>query len=370
VDSLHSSARPFDIALFFESFNICPVMSALVQQFLKINQQEVTFQRRGFVGSSVAIQSRLENIGRVFLRGYHAALQDADQNVLANNLDAVDQEHRGFAFEGAAMALALVDGIGFKGDSLSRFIAGAGKQHVFMLHVGAGWAYARLPWKRWRIESAIRKLHPVLRWLVIDGYGFHEGYFHRETQIASSNSSVQSRPALRLSEDARHVFYQGLGRSLWFSDSADVRRISTSISRFPEQYHADAWSGIGLACAYAGGITQDAIAELRRESAIHAPAVAQGAAFAAKARQLAGNPAKHTRAACEILCQMSVEEAAALCDETFTRIDLLRPCPYQHWRKLLQQSLLSFTKLSSEILIRGKSNEAGISSPLAAAKHH
>jgi hypothetical protein len=352
----------------FDHPSHCFLMSAL-KPFLKINQQEVTFKRRAFTCSSTVLQSRLENIGRVFLRGYHTALQDADQSVLANELNQTDLEHRGFAYEGAAMALALLDGVSIRGTAFSRFVTETGRQHIFILHVGAGWAYARLPWKRWRIESAIRKLHPVLRWLVMDGYGFHEGYFHAGKESRLRNS------AARLSQDGRHVFYQGLGRSLWFSDGADIQKISASISRLPSQYHTDAWSGIGLACAYAGGVTQDAIAELRRESAMHAPAVAQGAAFAAKTRQLAGNPANHTNAACAILCQMSTEEAAALCDETFTRIDLLHPCPYQHWRELLQQSLIffakpSFTKLSSEIPIRGKSNEAGISSPLIATKYH
>src|SRR5579871_5433318 len=150
----------------------------LIQRFLNIDNQEVRFERRGFFCSNPGVQARLENIGCVFLQGYHAALQETDQSALAENLNQVGQDHRGFAYEGAAMALALVDGISLRGSAFSRFSAGSGKQHIFMLHVGAGWAYARLPWMRWRMESAIRKMHPVLRWLVIDGYGFHEGYFH------------------------------------------------------------------------------------------------------------------------------------------------------------------------------------------------
>jgi hypothetical protein len=338
-------------------------MSQLIQRFLNISSREVKFERRGFVCSNPAVQARLENIGRVFLQGYHAALQETDQSVLVQNLNQVDQDRRGFAYEGAAMALTLLDGISLRGGAFSRFASGAGKQHIFMLHVGAGWAYARLPWMRWRIESVIRKLHPVLRWLVIDGYGFHEGYFHSKTQLEPWNSTSQ---ASHFSHDACHVFYQGLGRSLWFVNGADVQDISATIARFPSQYHNDAWSGVGLACAYAGGIAQDAIEELRQQAGIHASALAQGAAFAAKARQLAGNPAQHTEVACAVLCQMRTEEAAALCDETFTQINLLLPCPYQHWRELLQKSLSS----SSEILIRGKSHEPSISSSLVATKSH
>ena len=335
-------------------------MAMLIQRFLKIDQSEVEFERRGFVCSKADIRVRLESIGRFFLQGYHAALLEADPNLLAGTLNHIDQHHRGFAYEGAAMALALMDGVSFRGDGFSRFLAGDGKQHVFMLHVGAGWAYARLPWMRWRIETVIKKLHPVLRWLVMDGYGFHEGYFHGSHQQRLRDS------VSRLSLDARHVFYQGLGRSLWFAKGANAQEISASISLLPLLYHNDAWSGIGLACAYAGGMGQNAIAELQRQAGMHAPALAQGAAFAAKARQFAGNPAQHTEDACAMLCHMRAEEAAVLCDATFSRIDLLRPCPYQHWRELMQQSLFP----PSEILLRGDSYESNISPFLVATKSH
>jgi hypothetical protein len=335
-------------------------MSMLIQQFLKIDQREVEFERRGFVCSKADIRVRLENIGRFFLQGYHAALLEADQSILAGTLNHIDQHHRGFAYEGAAMALALMDGISFRGDSFPRFLAGDGKHHVFMLHVGAGWAYARLPWMRWRIETVIKKLHPVLRWLVMDGYGFHEGYFH------GSHPQRLRDSVSRLSLDARHVFYQGLGRSLWFAKGADTQEISASISLFPLLYHNDAWSGVGLACAYAGGLAQSEIAGLRRHAGTHAPALAQGAAFAAKARQLAGNPAQHTEAACAVLCHMRAEEAAALCDTTFSRIDMLCSCPYQHWRELMQQSMFP----ASEILLRGDSYESSVSPLLVATKSH
>jgi hypothetical protein len=335
-------------------------MPALIQRFLKIDGREVEFERRGFACANPMIQARLENIGRVFLQGYHAALKEADQGKLAENLNYVDQQQQGFAYEGAAMALALMDGMSFRGDDLPRFITGAGKQHIFLLHVGAGWAYARLPWMRHRIENVIKKLHPVLRWLVIDGYGFHEGYFYGSQQQRLKDSLA------RLSLNSRHVFYQGLGRSLWFSTGADSEKIRRSISHFPLLHHNDAWSGIGLACAYAGGLEQNEIEQLRRYSGVHASALAQGAAFAAKARQLAGNPASHAELACNVFCQMRAEEAAALCDETFSQIDILRPCPYQHWRDLLQKSL----SFSSENFMRGQSHEPNVFSTLVATKSH
>jgi hypothetical protein len=67
--------------------------------------------------------------------------------------------------------------------------------------------------------------------------------------------------------------------------------------------------------------------------------MAQGAAFAAKARELAGNPAEHTNAACVVLCGMSAETAAALCGENLQKVEMSSlPSPYQQWRMLLQHS--------------------------------
>jgi len=338
-------------------------MLSPLQKLLKIDTQEVEFSRRGFTCTSLEIQYRLENIGRVFLQGYHTALQYRDQRALAERLNQSEPERCGFAYEGAAMALALQDQIFLRHNSLLRFMEGAGRQHIFMLHVGAGWAYARLGWLRRRMEAAIKKFHPVLRWLVLDGYGFHEGYFHWNERAGSEVRAPRIFRA-RLSEDARHVFFQGLGRSLWFIKGASVPEISATIGRFHPTYHGDAWSGAGLACAYAGGLTEDAIVQLRQEAGIHGAALAQGAAFAAKARHLAGNPAKHTEIVCGILCGMSTEQAAALCDETFSKINLYHSCPYQHWRKLLQEALFS----SAKTFKRGNSYESKSSSSLVAAQ--
>ncbi|HKR97144.1 MAG TPA: DUF1702 family protein [Candidatus Angelobacter sp.] len=338
-------------------------MISLLQKFLEIDTWEVEFSRRGFTCTSPEIRHRLENIGRIFLQGYHTTLQNRDQSALTERLNQIEPEHRGFAYEGAAMALALQDQFSLRRNSLLRFMEGIGKQHIFMLHVGAGWAYARLPWLRRRMEAVIKKFHPVLRWLVLDGYGFHEGYFHWKDRTKSEVRAPRIFAA-KLSEDARHVFFQGLGRSLWFIKGASVREISAVIARFHPIYQGDAWSGAGLACAYAGGLIENAIAQLRVEAGTHSAALAQGAAFAVKARQLAGNPAKHTEVACGILCGMSTEQAAALCDETFSKIDLHHSCPYQHWRKLLQEALFP----SARNFKRANSHETNSPSDLVAAQ--
>jgi enediyne biosynthesis protein E3 len=306
-------------------------MSALLYSLLKIDPREADFSRRGFNCSRPEVQDHLERIGKTFLLGYHAALGEPDQRKLAAALDEIQLEYRGFGYEGASMALVLLDAITPWKHRFADFLAGAGRNHVYMLHVGAGWGYARLPWVRRRIESQTRRFDPVLSSLVIDGYGFHEGYFHWQ-------QALQPKISL-LSPHGRHIFYQGLGRSLWFREGTDAAGIDRAIASFALAYQADAWSGVGLACAYAGGIDRSEIEELYIYAAPFRAALAQGAAFAAKTRLRAGNPVLHTEVACNVFCRMSSEKAAALCDETLGQVDLHHSCPYQYWRELLQLRL-------------------------------
>jgi hypothetical protein len=123
---------------------------------------------------------------------------------------------------------------------------------------------------------------------------------------------------------------------LWFVHGCDIHQISKTISAFPATYQGDAWSGLGLACAYAGGARAAEVEEAGLLASGFESALAQGAAFAAKARQLAGNEARHTEQACAILAHMSAEGAAALCDRELALVDRNSPSPYQQWRELLQ----------------------------------
>ena len=101
----------------------------------------------------------------------------------------------------------------------------------------------RVPVRRTAFFSG---LHVLLRWLVVDGYGFHEGYFHWRKWMG------RSRRPRWLSSYACRVFDQGFGRSLWFVKGGDVASITAAIRTFSEERHADFWSGVGLACTYAG----------------------------------------------------------------------------------------------------------------------
>lgn len=319
------------------------------RMILGTSPREVTFARRGFRAGEPDARRRLERVGACFLHGFHTALMLNDPWDIASELEAVEQEDLGFAYEGAAMAIAMLDHLlpwRIYNESemaatmfdhflpclerrLSGFINGPGAAHVYMVHVGVGWALARL---RLRIEPTLASLHPLLKWLVIDGYGFHEGYFHWRRSVR--RGMVPSE----LTGYARRAFDQGVGRSLWFVDGAAVPLIEQTVRSFHRDRHADLWSGVGLAATYSGAADSQSLAALRDACDSYGPALAQGAAFAAKARQLAGIPADHTEAACEILCGMSANEAAAVTDAALGDLPGAGPLPkYEVWRTAIQR---------------------------------
>ena len=300
---------------------------------LGISPREATFKKRGFRGGDEVVRARLDRVGASFLAGYHAALE-ADESELGPRLDGVEAEWRGFAFEGAAMGLALIDFMTpWKSDRLQSFMRGAGEPHVYMIHVGAGWAMARLPVS---VERFLKRLDPLLRWLAVDGYGFHEGYFGGPDYF-----STQRRPP-RLKGYAARAFDQGLGRSLWFVEGTDVEAIAATVASFPEARQADLWSGVGLACAYAGGQDRHGIETLCRKAGRFRPHVAQGAAFAAKARLRAGNLVAHTELACQAICGVSAEAAAKVTDIALRPVAAEPPLgDYETWRQRIQASFAS-----------------------------
>ncbi len=209
------------------------------------------------------------------------------------------------------------------------FLSGAGQAHAYMVHVGVGWVLARVPGN---VNRFIARLDPLLRWLAVDGYGFHEGFFHWQRYLGGQS------PPRRVTGYARRAFDQGLGRCLWFIDGTDVGRIPDTIGGFPQERRADLWSGVGLAAVYAGEADEAGLRALLTAAGPFQPQLSQGAAFAAKARLRAGNPTAYTERASEILCGLSVMEAAHLTDATLENLPTNQSEPaYEIWRRRIQE---------------------------------
>ena len=307
--------------------------ASLRRSLFGVSTDEVRFVRRQFRGDDPRAIARIEGIGATFLTGYHAALTDSSPAPLAARLGEVALEERGFAFEGAGMALTLLDAASpFGKQRLARFLEGPGNPHEYMVNIGAGWAIARLG----GFSRRLGRLSQLGRFLALDGLGFHMGYFKTAAYV-----DQQQAPRRLAGHDAR-AFDQGLGRSLWFVEGAGPDRIAATIARFPEPRHADLWAGAGLACAYAGGVERAVLEATRDRAGPHLAPLAQGAAFAAMARARAGNPAAHTALACEILWRRPLDEVVGLARAGGEGLPPDGEVPaYEVWRTRIQQSFLA-----------------------------
>jgi enediyne biosynthesis protein E3 len=288
---------------------------------------EALFERRGFAPAAAASQARLEDVGRTFIAGYNAWLA----HDLDGELSRLPAERHGFAIEGAAMASALVDPLApWRRGRWAQLLAER-PGHLYMIHVGAGWAVARLGGS---LRRAIARRDSLLGWLVADGWGFHQAYFH-PTRWASGQRQVPASWGY-----AARAVDQGIGRALWFIAGADPARVAGHIAWFGSERHPDLWSGVGLAATYAGGCAPEDLAALPGIAGRSRGQLAQGAAFAATARHVAGNPAAHTEAAAAALTGRSAAELARLAQE-------LQPAPphdpagshYEAWRARLAEAL-------------------------------
>ena len=311
-------------------------MGSIPRKLLRISSEEIRVARRGFRVATPQARQRIEDIGACFLHGYHHALDAADTPSLLEQLEAMPPKMKGFGYEGAAMALYLMDRLHiFGGNRFASFIESRGGDHIYMAYVGAGWAHARLPFG---LGAGLNRLDPLLRWLALDGYGFHQGFFHWPKAI----ETPRQVPA-RVRGYARRAFDQGLGRSLWFVDGQDVEALASSLSHFPAHRHADLWAGAGLAATYAGGADMDALAWLRQRAGRHAPWLAQGSAFAVKARVRAGNLEPHSESACLALCGVDATTASSVVEQAQRDLppDRGDQPAYETWRLRIRDKLMA-----------------------------
>lgn len=315
------------------------------QRLLLLSPQAATFNQRGLIcdpqSGGLAVQPQkqiyLETIGQTFIYGYNAAIMAHSLADLFPLLEGVTLNLRGFAYEGAAMALSLLDCLTLgKRDRFEHFLANEGKKHIYMAYVGKGWQLARITFSlRFYLQkladSAQHFPDSLLGWLALDGYGFHQGYFAGPKYIRERKSPQE------LSGYARLVFAQGLGRSLWFVKGANIPEIADQIQKFDPLLQPHLWSGIGLACTYAGGVSPEEIQHLKQLAEPYRAELAQGAAFAAKARLLAENCTENTEIACQILCGMAITETAKITDDTLIGLDYHDQIPaYEQWRQAIQ----------------------------------
>jgi hypothetical protein len=196
---------------------------------------------------------------------------------------------------------------------------------------------ARLPRFRW---NTLFDKDQLLRWLILDGYGFHQAYFHTDKYVRQQYVERDFPwPVGAPHPYANRAIDQGIGRAMWFVCGTDPVRVADTFDRFPTSRRADLYSGSGLAATYAGGVTEDELRTYWERAGQYRPQVAQASAFAATARVQAGLVTPHTELATRVFCGVSPQEAADICANALPASVVDGEIPaYELWRQAIAQN--------------------------------
>ncbi|MGO4565877.1 DUF1702 family protein [Rhizobium sp. 2YAF20] len=252
-----------------------------------IDATQASFTVRRFTSSNAQVQQRLENIGRLFLKGYNTALQTSNISELMEMISDFERRFRGFVIEGAAMGCAIADSMPWailsgSSNRSGEFLANCSEYNPYLSTVGIGWALARIPWRR---RASLRQLDPFLRSLAFDGWGFHDVYFfpRRALEQGKKNSIVNLGGLHGLC-----AWHQGAGRALWFTSGGDFNVAADLINTLPQQHRGDLFAGLGLAMTYAAGASPPRFRDVITKGGDYLGNIMQGAAFALEAHDRAG----------------------------------------------------------------------------------
>ena len=202
------------------------------------------------------------------------------------------------------MALALLDTLTpWRRDRLGALPRRPGGAHTYMIHVGAGWILARLPLSPERLLCP-RSTRCSAGWpstATASTRGTSTGRGRSAPGGAAASSAAMPAGA----------FDQGLGRSLWFVEGADVRRAAADDRRLPRQRAS-------RTCGPASGSPAPTPGGADARRARGAAAGGRGARAASSPRAPPSRPrrasgpatsAAHTELACEVICGPSAAEA-------------------------------------------------------------
>ena len=275
-----------------------------LQRLLKLRPDEASFRTREFHCDDPSKKFCLELVGRTFIAGYNEALAADCADDVSRYVQGVTPDLRGFAVEGAAMGCAIADILPFRQRSFAEHLQTCERDFSYLTHVGAGWALARVPWRRAKILAL---LDPVHCWLAYDGLGFHDTFFHHRRILAGWRRHATGYAA--------RVYDQGVGRALWFVAGGSVVLATELVWRLPEARQADLWSGLGLAMAYAGPADEADLCLARRNSRDRRIHFVQGVAFACEARARARHIPGHSDMAARVLTGIDATGLSALVRE-------------------------------------------------------
>lgn len=264
----------------------------------------------------------LHNMERI--QSIFKSVQQQDLEVLTDQyLESFENSFQSVAYEAAAMTAGLID-IEQQDISFTRWnkiLSGNGQKHATQIHIGLGWAFAQSNINPLR---HIASFDPFNYYRIFDGYGYYEGFFRKRKALTNREIFTSSDVI------AQNAYYQGLGRSLWYSCKADIAFASSTISSFPQQFQKDMWRGLGIAIAYVGGCNTALLTDIVKTVGVYRPQLAAGVAMGTISRIKSDSLANEFTFPCEIILGTQLNALMKLNTDLITTIKN-HPSPYQNW---------------------------------------
>ncbi len=150
--------------------------------------------------------------------------------------------------------------------------------------------------------SAVEKIDKHFYYRIADGCGYYDGFFRNRHAVIN-----QEFPGYMPIETTK-FYYQGIGRSLWYSENGDIEKVRSKVESFAEDLHPHLWRGMGIAVAYVGGCIADELKLIFETANFHQEQLASGAALAAKSRIEANTITPDTTLCSQLWFQFCIEK--------------------------------------------------------------
>lgn len=208
----------------------------------KIRADQMTVERLGLYveGDSVP---RVNAVLSSFAGGFNVALDSAKRSDWSAYCSSLPVFQQPFAHEGVAMGFIPTHLFRYDPTRFEDELVKPGPEFRYLHYVGLGfWCGMRKTSAR-RVEKMVEGLDPLHRYLVFDGYGFAQTFFHyrKKPQV------IQRLDAF--SGYARNAAYQGVGRAFYFLYLSRVDLLVKHLSNLGDMAR-EAAAGVGLATAF------------------------------------------------------------------------------------------------------------------------
>jgi hypothetical protein len=249
---------------------------------------------------------KTEAIKTVFLETQLFCTTHDNMPALVEYLEHTEKEFSSIAYESASVAIALKD---FESETFPltwlQFANGPAAAHQAQVYVGLGWAIAKF---NFPFLTAIENLHSKFYFRIADGCGYYDGSFKHRRTVTNQELPVYLPAA------AMPMYDQGIGRSIWYTQKAEIHKIRSKIETFASSRHADLWRGVGIAVAYVGGCDNADLKTLLKYASANCFQLACGAALAARSRTMANTMTEDTNR-CARLWFALTADATAIANE-------------------------------------------------------